>query len=122
MPFQVGGTKKGALPVVTEKRPRGKVVTVIRNIKGDKDELTKLLKTALGTGGHEIAHDTIEVQGDHAAKIQGLLLKHQASTGVATMKGAKSFATSCARIELYWVSSGEAVAAFACTSTATWPG
>jgi translation initiation factor 1 (eIF-1/SUI1) len=87
MPFQVGGTKKGALPVVTEKRPRGKVVTVIRNIKGDKDELTKLLKTALGTGGHEIAHDTIEVQGDHAAKIQGLLLKHQASTGVATMKG-----------------------------------
>ena len=29
----------------------------------------------------------VEIQGDHAAAIQGLLLRHQTATGSATMKG-----------------------------------
>ena len=57
MVFQVGGTKKGGMPVTTEKRPRGKTVTVIGNVKGDKEELIRLLKSRLGCGGHAIGHD-----------------------------------------------------------------
>ena len=84
MVFQVGGTKKGGMPVTTEKRPRGKTVTVIGNVKGDKAELIRLLKSSLGCGGHAIGHDRVEIQGDHASAIQDLLLKHG---GAGAMKG-----------------------------------
>ena len=57
------------------------------NVRGDKQELVKMLKAALGTGGHEAGHDRVEIQGDHAAAIQGLLLRHQTNTGMTTMKG-----------------------------------
>jgi hypothetical protein len=36
MVFQVGGTKKGGMPVTVEKRPKGKVVTIVSNVRGDK--------------------------------------------------------------------------------------
>ena len=84
MPFQVGGTKKGGMPVTTEKRPRGKTVTLISNVRGDKGELIQMLKQALGCGGRAVAHDTVEIQGDHADAIQGLLLRH---VGVGAMRG-----------------------------------
>ena len=84
MVFQVGGTKKGGMPVTTEKRPRGKTVTVIGNVKGDKEELIRLLKSRLGCGGHAAGHDRVEIQGEHASAIQDLLLKHG---GSGTMKG-----------------------------------
>ena len=80
----MGGTKKGGMPVTTEKRPRGKTVTVIGNVKGDKAELIRLLKSSLGCGGHAIGHDRVEIQGDHASAIQDLLLKHG---GAGAMKG-----------------------------------
>jgi translation initiation factor 1 (eIF-1/SUI1) len=84
MPFQVGGTKKGGMPVTTEKRPRGKTVTLISNVRGDKGELIQMLKHALGCGGRAVAHDKVEIQGDHADAIQGLLLRH---VGVGAMRG-----------------------------------
>lgn len=84
MGFTVGGTKKGRMPVTTEKRPRGKVVTLIGNVRGDKDELIKLLKHSLGCGGHAVGHQHVEIQGDHQSAIQALLLKHG---GTDTMKG-----------------------------------
>ena len=88
MPFQVSGTKKGGMPVTVEKRPKGKVATVISNVKGDKDELLAMVKAAVGAGGSVAGHDRVEIQGDHAAKIQSLLLRHQDRTGCGpTMKG-----------------------------------
>ena len=84
MGFTVGGTKKGGMPVTVEKRPRGKTVTVIGNVKGDKDELIKLLKHSLGCGGHAVGPMVVEIQGDHHDAIQALLLKHG---GTDTMKG-----------------------------------
>ena len=89
MVFQVGGTKKGGMPVTTEKRPRGKTVTVIGNVKGDKDELIRLLKSSLGCGGHAIGHDRVEIQGDHASAIQDLLLKHGGSGAMKGVAGLK---------------------------------
>ena len=87
MPFQVSGTKKGGMPVTVEKRPKGKVATVIGNVRGDKAELLAMVKAAVGAGGSVAGHDSVEIQGDHAAKIQQLLLRHQDRTGHATMKG-----------------------------------
>ena len=72
------------MPVTTEKRPRGKTVTLISNVRGDKGELIEMLKQALGCGGRAVAHDTVEIQGDHADAIQGLLLRH---VGVGAMRG-----------------------------------
>ena len=37
--------------MLVEKRPKGKRVTVISNVRGDGEELLKLLKTRLGSGG-----------------------------------------------------------------------
>ena len=90
MVFQVGGTKKGGMPVTTEKRPRGKTVTVIGNVKGDKAELIRLLKSSLGCGGHAIGHDKVEIQGDHASAIQDLLLKHGGSGAMKGVAGLKT--------------------------------
>ena len=89
MVFQVGGTKKGGMPVTTEKRPRGKTVTVIGNVKGDKEELIRLLKSHLGCGGHASGHDRVEIQGDHASAIQDLLLKHGGSGAMKGVAGLK---------------------------------
>ena len=72
------------MPVTTEKRPRGKTATLISNVRGDKGELIQMLKQALGCGGRAVAHDTVEIQGDHADAIQGLLLRH---VGVGAMRG-----------------------------------
>lgn len=85
----MGGTKKGGMPVTTEKRPRGKTVTVIGNVKGDKAELIRLLKSSLGCGGHAIGHDRVEIQGDHASAIQDLLLKHGGSGAMKGVAGLK---------------------------------
>ena len=89
MPFQVGGTKKGGMPVTTEKRPRGKTATVIANVRGDKDELLRLLQSSLGCGGRAVAHDRVEIQGDHAAAIQGLLLRHGGASSMRGVAGLK---------------------------------
>ena len=89
MLFQVGGTKKGGMPVTTEKRPRGKTVTVIGNVKGDKEELIRLLKSPLGCGGHASGHDRVEIQGDHASAIHDLLLKHGGSGAMKGVAGLK---------------------------------
>ena len=89
MPFQVGGTKKGGMPVTTEKRPRGKTATVIANVRGDKDELLRMLQSSLGCGGRAVAHDRVEIQGDHAGAIQGLLLRHGGASSMRGIAGLK---------------------------------
>lgn len=70
--YRVTKTRKGNLPVFVEKRGRGKVVTVIRNIEGDADALLHLLKRRCGAGGVR-RDDSIEIQGDHREKVEIIL-------------------------------------------------
>jgi translation initiation factor 1 len=61
--------------VSTEKRKRGKTVTVVRGVSpdpGEQAELLTHLKTLCGAGG--TAHEGIlEVQGDHTERIRTAL-------------------------------------------------
>lgn len=58
-----------------EKRPKGKVVTVVSNLDPSGNDLVALaatLKAKCGTGG-TAKDDTIELQGDHVAKAEAAL-------------------------------------------------
>ena len=71
-PCRVARTRKGGLPVAVEKRARGKVVTVVRNISGDSEALLKELKRRCGAGG-VVREDSIEIQGDHKDTVKAYL-------------------------------------------------
>lgn len=61
--------------VAVEKRARGKLVTVVRGLAAADNDLAALLtqlKSACGAGG-TVKEDLLEVQGDHRARIAGLL-------------------------------------------------
>lgn len=58
-----------------EKRKKGKVVTVVRGLRADENDLPALLgqlKAACGAGG-TIKDDALEIQGDHPERVRGLL-------------------------------------------------
>ena len=60
-----------------EKRKRGKMVTVIRGLSNQGNHLEDLLtqlKSSLGAGG-SLRQSDIEIQGDHAERLAGLLKK-----------------------------------------------
>lgn len=68
-----------------EKRPKGKVVTVVRNLDpagNDLDALAATLKGRCGTGG-TVKDGQIELQGDHldAAEAALLALGYKAKRG-----------------------------------------
>lgn len=71
-PFTIQRTRKGGYPISLEKRPSGKVVTVIRNVSGDAEALLKLLKKRCGAGGC-LAENSVEIQGDHRQRIEAIL-------------------------------------------------
>jgi translation initiation factor 1 len=55
---------------VVEKRKKGKVVTVLRGLSvegNDLPDLLRQLKSACGTGG-TLKDDAIELQGDHTKR------------------------------------------------------
>jgi translation initiation factor 1 len=59
-----------------EKRARGKIVTVVSNLDttgNDLPDLARQLKSRCGAGG-TVQHDLIELQGDHVARAEELLL------------------------------------------------
>jgi translation initiation factor 1 len=67
------GTQTAWLRV--EKRPKGKVVTLVRNLDpagGVLDELAVILKTRCGSGG-TIKEGVIELQGDHLVAVEATL-------------------------------------------------
>lgn len=70
--FRVERTRKGGLPVFVERRAKGKVVTVVRNVSGDTEFLLKTLKKRCGAGG-VIREGDVEIQGDHRASIETFL-------------------------------------------------
>jgi translation initiation factor 1 len=68
-----------------EKRPRGKVVTVVTNLDPDGNNLPTLLgslKTACGAGG-TLKDGVLEIQGDHLTRVQNAL----ESLGYRTRRG-----------------------------------
>lgn len=71
-PFRIERTRKGGYPIAMERRAAGKSVTIIRNVSGDVDALLSLLKKHCAAGGKAF-EDSVEVQGDHGAKIEAFL-------------------------------------------------
>jgi len=59
----------------TEKRPKGKVVTVVRGLDpaGDLEGLAATLKARCGTGG-TVKDGQVELQGDHLAAAESALI------------------------------------------------
>lgn len=61
--------------LVVEKRKKGKVVTVLRGLAAEGNDLPELLrqlKSACGTGG-TLKDDVIELQGDHVKRATTIL-------------------------------------------------
>lgn len=61
--------------LAVEKRKKGKVVTVIRGLPADENDLPVLLsrlKAACGAGG-TVKGDLLQIQGDHLESVRGLL-------------------------------------------------
>jgi translation initiation factor 1 len=69
--------EKQTARVRVERRPKGKVVTVVRGLTGPEAQVAELsarLKSACGSGG-TVKEGVIEVQGDHVERVEGALLK-----------------------------------------------
>ena len=67
--------EKQTARLAVEKRKKGKVVTVVRGLPAEENDLPKLLsqlKTACGAGG-AVKDDELEIQGDHLERIRQLL-------------------------------------------------
>jgi len=67
--------EKQTARLATEKRKKGKMVTVIRGLNAagnDLPELLARLKTACGAGG-TVKDDVIEIQGKHIERVRDLL-------------------------------------------------
>lgn len=71
-PFRIARTKKGGYPIFLEKRAAGKTVTVLRNVSGDAEALLALLKKRCAAGGKAF-DDSVEIQGDHCARVEAFL-------------------------------------------------
>ncbi len=71
-PFEVAKTRKGGWPVALEKRGKGKVVTVVRNVSSGGGALLALLKKRCGAGG-TLREDGVEIQGDHRKTVEDVL-------------------------------------------------
>lgn len=69
--------EKQTARLAIEKRKKGKVVTVVRDLSAagnDLPALLTLLKTTCGAGG-TVHEDTLEVQGEHLDRIRAALVK-----------------------------------------------
>jgi translation initiation factor 1 len=74
-PPRLDPTKQTAR-IVVEKRSKGKVVTVVRGLSEEGNDLPALLgklKTACGAGG-TLKDDELEIQGSHLERILELLI------------------------------------------------
>jgi translation initiation factor 1 len=63
--------------ITVEKRKRGKTVTVVRGLVGDRSlvELLSRLKTACGAGG-TLKDGILEIQGEHPQRVGEVLRSH----------------------------------------------
>lgn len=67
--------EKQTLKIAVEKRKRGKCVTVVRGLADDPKQVADLLTTLKNKcgGGGTIKEGNIEIQGDHAERMPGIL-------------------------------------------------
>jgi len=68
--------EKQTARLATEKRKNGKLVTVVRGLPADENDLPSLLakfKAACGAGG-TVKDDVLEVQGKHVERIRDVLM------------------------------------------------
>lgn len=76
-PRQVVPPEKQTLRLAIEKRKKGKMVTVIRDLAPEPDvqaELLTRLKTLCGAGG-TLREGTLEIQGEHLPRVREALTK-----------------------------------------------
>lgn len=69
-----------------EKRPKGKMVTTVRGLDPQGNDLTALagnLKSAIGGGGTVKEDGSIEIQGDHPDRVEAIL----STIGYRTKRG-----------------------------------
>jgi len=74
-PRELTPPDKQTARLAVEKRKKGKVVTVVRGLPANENDLPALLgqlKAACGAGG-TIKDDVLEIQGDHLERVRGLL-------------------------------------------------
>ena len=67
--------EKQTARLAVEKRKKGKVVTVVRGLPAEENDLPALLgelKTACGAGG-TLKDDLLEIQGNHVERVRDLL-------------------------------------------------
>ena len=67
--------EKQTAKLAVEKRRKGKVVTVVRDLSSNDNDLPELLaklKNACGAGG-ALKDETLEIQGDHLQRVRELL-------------------------------------------------
>jgi translation initiation factor 1 len=67
--------EKQTARLAVEKRKKGKVVTVVRGLSAEENDLPALLgqlKTACGAGG-TLKDDLLEIQGNHVDRVRSLL-------------------------------------------------
>jgi len=70
--WKIMRTRKGGWPLRVEKRPSGKVVTVVSNVTAGHEALLAELKKRCAAGG-KVTDGGLEIQGDHAVKIAAFL-------------------------------------------------
>ena len=76
-PFFIQRTRKGFMPLSLERRPGGKVATLIGNVQGDAEVVLAMLKKRCGAGG--VGRDgAVEIQGDHRGRIEVILREYLA--------------------------------------------
>jgi len=74
-PKELTPPEKQTARLAVEKRKKGKVVTVVRGLPADENDLPELLgrlKAACGAGG-TIKDDLLEIQGKHLERVRALL-------------------------------------------------
>jgi translation initiation factor 1 len=73
----------GRLSVRTEARPSNRIVTLVQNLPGTPEEaaaLARELKSRLATGG-SLKERTLELQGDHKARVEAWLKARRRTGG-----------------------------------------
>ena len=74
-PSRIISPNKQTVKLAVEKRKKGKVVTVVRGLDSEANDLPTLLarlKNACGAGG-TLDEESLEVQGDHLERLRTLL-------------------------------------------------
>jgi translation initiation factor 1 (eIF-1/SUI1) len=81
--YWVLATKKGGLPLSTEKRKYGKPVTIVQGCGGDVPALLAAIKASLGTGGCVYGGTGLELQGSLAEQAGAWLVRSGCVRGLA---------------------------------------